>query len=188
MFTGIIQAIAAVQKLERQRGSLVLTIQRPRSWKLAPGQSIATNGVCLTVSKVGKNSYQAELVGETLQRTTFGKAIPKRVNLERSLTLQSPLDGHLVLGHVDAVGKIIKIVRQRGNVLYYISFPRQFSRLVASKGSVAVDGVSLTVAAVRPSQFSVALVPFTLTRTTLAMRTGLKTGPYIGRGGPPGPP
>lgn len=167
MFTGIIEATALVKKSARRRGALVLTIQTPRGWRLKPGQSLDTNGACLTVSKVGKSFYQTELMGETLARTTFGKTIPARVNLERSLTLQSPLDGHLVLGHADTVGRVASIIRQSGAVVYRISFPKKFSPLVAAKGSIAIDGVSLTVVQVGRGWCSVALVGYTLERTTL---------------------
>lgn len=170
MFTGIIQAVAKVKKVARRAGAMTLTIQKPRGWKLRPGQSVATNGVCLTVTTVGKNFYQTELMGETLACTTFGKSIPERVNLERSLTARSLLDGHLMLGHVDTVGTIIDLTRRHSDRRYRVAFPKKFKSLIVEKGSVAVDGVSLTIASSGSGWLQVALVDFTLCHTALKDR------------------
>ncbi len=201
MFTGIIQSIASIKKHEYKNGSLVLTIATPAKWKLEPGDSIATDGVCLTVTKVGKGFYQTELVEETLQRTTFGKLIPVKVNLERPLRPTDFLDGHIVQGHVDAVGEIKQItlakispLRQaqdrlsvppligegerlppptRGRTqegVFTIHFPKKYSRLIVEKGSITVDGISLTVVDVGTDWFSVALIPYTLKETTIGLK------------------
>ena len=170
MFTGIIQSIAKVEAAERSRGSLFLTIAKPRGWQIKAGDSIATDGACLTVVKVGKNNYVTQLMPETLQKTYFDKTTPKQVNLEQSLRLADRLDGHLVLGHVDAVGQITAIRRRGLSYVYTISYPVKMKKLVAAKGSIAVDGISLTVVDVVNSSFSVSLVDYTLTHTTLGRK------------------
>lgn len=171
MFTGIIEAIAPVEKKTARGGSLVLLIAAPRGWKVRAGDSIATNGVCLTVRRVARGAaWETELMPETLARTAFGKEVPKAVNLERSLTLGSALGGHLVTGHVDAVGKITKVAPRGASRMYTISFPARFARLVAEKGSIAVDGVSLTVVDAGRDCCTVGLVDYTLGATTLGSK------------------
>ncbi len=167
MFSGIISSIGTIKKTERNNDSLFFTIERPKKWSIKPGDSIATNGVCLTVRTVGKHDYTTELMTETLQTTTFGKIIPKRVNLERPLTLQTPLDGHLVLGHVDTVGTIKSITPRGRSTVSTITFPARYGRWVAEKGSITVDGIGLTVVGVKNSSFMVSLVDYTLEHTTL---------------------
>lgn len=165
MFTGIIQNTAAVKHCTRFDGSMFLTIQKPAGWKLKLGDSVAINGVCLTVRALKDNNFEAELMPETLALTSFKQTVPKMVNLERPLTLVSPLDGHLVLGHVDAVGKIVARETKGRMTIFTISYPAQYKKLIVSKGSVAVDGVSLTVAKTIANKFSVALVDYTLEHT-----------------------
>jgi riboflavin synthase len=169
MFTGIITAVAQVKNVERHSQEVVLRIATPKGWKLKPGQSIATDGTCLTVSKVGKGVWEAKLMEETLSKTYFGIAAPAAVNLEQSLKLSGMLDGHLVTGHVDAVGKIMSIIGTSSKVLT-IQFPREFRNLIAPKGSVAVSGVSLTVVDVTRDSFTVSLVEYTLEHTTLGSK------------------
>lgn len=167
MFSGIISAVVKIKKIEEKPGSLFLTIQKPKGWRIKAGDSIATNGVCLTVKKVASDSYTTELMAETLSRTYFGKIKLNKVNLEKSLTLSTPLDGHLVTGHVDCLGKILKIKKVGQAQIFQISFPRQFDKYLADKGSVAVDGVSLTVVEVYQKYFTVSLVDYTLKNTIL---------------------
>ena len=179
MFTGIIQSIATVKKAEQRNSSLILTIATPRGWKLKPGDSIATDGVCLTVTKIGRGWYQTELMAETLKRTTFDRQVPDKVNLERPLRPRDWLDGHIVQGHVDTVGEIAKVKGERSkfksttarrSLLYTIRSPKKFARLIVAKGSIAVDGISLTIVEVGVGWFSVALIPFTLTHTTIGAK------------------
>lgn len=167
MFTGIIEHKAKVLESKRKPSGLVLSIQKPAGWKLKLGDSVATDGACLTVKALAKNSYEAELMKETLSKTSFGKKAPMTVNLERPLKWGSRLDGHIVLGHVDTVGVIKKITKQGSSKVFSISFPAKTKKLVVSKGSVAVDGISLTVASAKKNLFSVALVPYSLKHTTL---------------------
>jgi riboflavin synthase alpha subunit len=167
MFSGIIKTIAAVKKVQRQADSMTLTISTPRGWKIKPGDSIATDGACLTVAKVIKGEYQCKLMPETLSKTTFGIVAPEKVNLESSLKLSSTIDGHLVTGHIDAVGKIMNVISHDDSRVYEIQLPREFRNLIAPKGSIAIDGISLTVVGVSRDSFTVSLVEYTLTHTTL---------------------
>ncbi len=179
MFTGIIQKVVKIKKSERREDTLVLTIATPRGWKLKLGDSIATDGVCLTVTKIGRGWYQTELMEETLERTTFGHHVPDKVNLERSLRPIDFLDGHMVQGHVDCVGEIVKVkgerlkvksTTERRSLLYAIRFPKKYSKLIVEKCSIAMDGISMTVVDARRDWFSVALIPFTLTHTTIGAK------------------
>ncbi len=170
MFTGIIKARAQVKKAENRDGSLFLTIATPKSWRIKPGDSVATDGVCLTVKKVGRGAYLTELMPETLSKTSFGERVPTKVNLEPSLKFSDLLGGHLVLGHVDAAGKIESIKVQGASKVYKVSFPKQFDKFVADKGNVAVDGVSLTIVKAKKNWFTVSLVDYTLKHTVLGIK------------------
>ncbi|HEY4937799.1 MAG TPA: riboflavin synthase, partial [Actinomycetota bacterium] len=135
---------------------------------LAIGDSIAVNGVCLTVMELEGGSFAAELSEETLARTSLGTLTGgSPVNLERPVPVGGRLGGHVVQGHVDGTGTVAALDAQEGSVLMRIEAPRALQRYLVEKGSVAVDGVSLTVAGVRGDAFSVALIPHTLTATTL---------------------
>lgn len=170
MFTGIIQKIARVKSVKRAGGSLFLTIEKPAGWRLKAGDSVATDGVCLTIKKLAGKNYLTELMAETLQRSSFGKSVPEKVNLERPLALAGGLDGHIVFGHIDTVGKIVWIISHGASKEYVFSFPQRYSKLVVEKGSVAIDGVSLTVTRIKGGRLSAALVDFTLRHTTLGRK------------------
>jgi len=170
MFTGIIKAVSPVKKAEKKGGSLLLTIAKPAGWRLRAGDSLATDGVCLTVAALRPNAYISELMPETLRLTSFGRRTPTAVNLERPLKLSDRVEGHFVLGHVDATGLIRGVKRQGRSYVYEISYPRRFNKLVVAKGSIAVDGISLTVVSAAPDRFRVALVSHTLSHTTLGQK------------------
>ncbi|PIR86965.1 MAG: riboflavin synthase [Candidatus Harrisonbacteria bacterium CG10_big_fil_rev_8_21_14_0_10_49_15] len=170
MFTGIIKAVALIKHAEVKDGSLFLTIARPKGWRMKPGDSISTDGACLTVRSVNKKQYTVELMPETLDKTYFGKQICLQVNLEQSLRVTDRLDGHIVLGHVDAVGVIKKIANDGRAKVYTIQFPARSAALVAPKGSITVDGVSLTVTRATKTTFSVSLVEYTLNHTALGQK------------------
>ncbi len=170
MFSGIIQAIGKIQKSSTKNGSLFLTFEKPKNWKLKLGDSVATNGVCLTVQALTKNSYTTELMPETLERSTFGKDIPKLVNLEPSVTLATMMDGHLVQGHVDTVGSIRELTDKGRSRIYKITFPKKYAHLVAEKGAVTIDGISLTVVDCGNDWFTVSLVDYTIEHTTLGTK------------------
>ena len=176
MFTGIVQAVGEVRALERRGDGTRARIATPAGFLdgVAVGDSVAVSGVCLTAVAVEPAAFEADLSGETLARTTLGALAPgARVNLEKALTLSTPLGGHLVTGHVDGVATVAAREAAGGAVRMAFAIPRALARYVARKGSVCVDGVSLTVNAVTEEGFEVALVPHTLAVTTLgALRPG----------------
>jgi riboflavin synthase len=167
MFTGIISDTSAVHASKPTDEGMTVTFDRPASWTdLKEGESINTNGVCLTVAAIREREYDCFVVPETLSRTSFGKGLPKKVNLERALALNGRLDGHLVQGHVDGVGHVTASGDSGGPRLH-IAFDPKSRHLVIEKGSITIDGVSLTVAALTDATLVVALVPYTLEHTTL---------------------
>jgi riboflavin synthase len=171
MFSGIIRAKTKIVDHAYDCDSLFLTFQIPEDWQVSPGDSIATNGTCLTVKTIDQKAqqYTAELMPETLKKTTFGlEEFPLYVNLERSLAANNMLDGHIVTGHVDALGVVSNVSEQGNTHILTISFPQEFAHLIAEKGSITVDGVSLTVVDVGDDFFTVSLVDYTWQHTTLS--------------------
>ena len=168
MFSGIIAAVGRIVRVEPARGALRLEIATGKLGlrDVAVGDSISVNGACLTVVKRGKKSFSVDVSRETL-RCTVGLDQAGEANLEKALRLSDRLDGHLVLGHVDGVGKVTKVERLGANRLLRVRSPAALSRYIPRKGSIAVHGVSLTVNAVRGSEFEVNLIPHTLAVTTL---------------------
>jgi riboflavin synthase len=170
MFTGLISDIGVVERLEPRAGGVRLVI-RPQALPvddLTLGESVASSGACLTVVERGAGLVAFDAVPETLARTVIGGWRPgTRVNLERALRLSDRLGGHLVAGHVDAVGEVLARAAEGQGARLTISLPPSLAPLVAEKGSIAVDGVSLTVASAGRDRFEVALIPETLARTTL---------------------
>jgi len=171
MFSGIIAAVGRISLIERAGDRLRLAIDSGRLGlrDVSVGDSITVNGACLTVVKRGKKRFSVDVSRETL-RVTAGLDREGEVNLEKALRLSDKLDGHLVLGHVDGVGKVTKVERLGANRLLRVRAPASLSRYIARKGSIAVDGVSLTVNAVRGAEFEVNLIPHTLAVTTLKDR------------------
>jgi riboflavin synthase len=173
LFTGIIEDLGTVEAIKRtDKGALLSFATALPLARVAIGDSIAVNGACLTVvrKRRGKRhgTVAMDVSAETLRRTTLGAlAVGDRVNLERCLTLDKLLGGHLVSGHVDGVGKIVAIVPEGDSKLYTFEVPAAQVRYLVEKGSVAIDGVSLTVFAITGRRFCVALIPHTLKQTTL---------------------
>lgn len=166
MFTGIIETIGEVVSVERKKSNIILTVKSSISKKLKPDQSVAHNGVCLTVIRSGKKNHAVEAVGETLKRTNLGMLRKgMHLNLERAMKADGRFDGHFVQGHVDQSGKCIGIENQNGSVKFWFSFRQDDAFLVAEKGSVCVDGVSLTVVDADKDKFSVVVIPYTLKHT-----------------------
>jgi len=173
MFTGIIEEMGSVKALRRESGSARLTISASTVLgSTALGDSICVNGVCLTVVDMGRSEFSADVANETLKVTDLGELKDgQKVNLERALQLSARIGGHLVTGHVDAVGRI-KEKRQEGNSWrVFIEAPETALRYVIKKGSVAVDGISLTVADVDRTGFSIAMIPHTAKLTTLGFKS-----------------
>ncbi len=172
MFSGIIEALGRVTSFEKSGDDAVLTVEGGLDpTELELGESIATNGVCLTVRATTATGFVADLSVETLVRSTLGGLTPgARLNLERSLKVGDRISGHFVFGHVDTVGKIVSFEPEGEGQRLTISHPGDFGRYVADKGSVAIDGISLTVCAPSDDQFSIALIPHTLEVTTLGDR------------------
>jgi riboflavin synthase len=172
MFTGLIEDVGTVDALRFNRGSAVLTVKtavRLRSMPL--GASVAVNGACLTVVKKSKETFTVDVSPETLQRTSLETlGVGSLVNLERPVRLQDRLGGHLVTGHVDGIGTVLAITKQGEFTVFTFQVPARFGRFLISKGSVAVDGISLTVNDCRRDRFSAAIIPFTLQHTNLRAR------------------
>jgi riboflavin synthase len=172
MFTGIIEATGRVRRVEPRGGGSRVTLEADRPLaELALGESIAVDGACLTVTGFRGRRFTVELSPETLRKTTLGRlAVGDRVNLERALRLGDRLGGHIVLGHVDGVGTLDAITPDRDWSLYRFRAPTALLPYLVEKGSMAVDGVSLTIFACRGARFTVALIPHTLAVTTLGTR------------------
>jgi riboflavin synthase len=174
MFTGIVAELGEVAGIEQRGDAARLTI-RGSTEDVSPGESIAVNGVCLTVTGILEGTFTADVMGETLDRSGLGALTPGApVNLERSVRLADRLGGHLVQGHVDGTGTIISRSPADHWDQVRISLPASISRYVVHKGSIAVDGISLTVSALGPpgddTWFEVCLIPETLKRTTMGTR------------------
>jgi riboflavin synthase len=171
MFTGIVTEIGTVRNAQRTAQGLALTIACGYP-DLAGGESIAVDGACLTVARVLPGGFAVQVVPTSLERTRFGDLRPgSRVNLERALRVGDRLGGHLVQGHVDGVGTVLRVVSADGTRLLDLQAPPEVARVSVPLGSVTVDGVSLTVNALpAPDTIQISLIPFTLEHTTLADR------------------
>lgn len=170
MFTGIIQAVGSIASLEPRQGDLRLTIATGQldMSDVALGDSIATNGICLTVIGLSSRGFSADVSTETLSLTTLEKLQPgSAVNLEKALTLSTPLGGHLVSGHVDGVGRVVDRRDDARSIRFRIQAPLSLTRYIAHKGSICVDGVSLTVNGVEGPVFELNIVPHTLRETIM---------------------
>ena len=165
MFTGIVEEVGVVKSV-RPGGLTILATKVLEGTK--PGDSLAVNGACLTVSELNTKSFSIDIMPETLRRTNLGLLRPgSRVNLERPLTLEGRLGGHLVQGHVDATGKVSSLSPESGAIIVRYAAPAEVMRYVVEKGFIAVDGVSLTVISRDTTSFSVSLVTYSREHTTL---------------------
>ena len=169
MFTGLIESTGRIARVDARAGGRALRCDSALAGELTDGDSIAVNGVCLTVVRRDEAGFEVEVSPETLRVTTIGEfAVGRRVNLERPLRADARLGGHFVLGHVDAVGRLTA-VRDEGDYRWLdIEFPPLMAPYLIPKGSVALDGISLTVAGLESGRFGVQIVPFTWTHTALA--------------------
>ncbi|MBN2430991.1 MAG: riboflavin synthase [Acidobacteria bacterium] len=165
MFTGLVERIGTL--LEKRTTALVLDVAGLEE-RLRPGDSLAVNGVCLTATRISGRRVTVDVSAETLSRTTLGGQITgARVNLETALTLDRPLGGHFLQGHVDGVGEVTAVRRASDSWTLEVAFPQEFARLVVSKGSLGVDGVSLTVAELEPAAVHIAVIPHTIRQTII---------------------
>ncbi|MDO8588135.1 MAG: riboflavin synthase [Armatimonadota bacterium] len=169
LFTGLIEQIGTVKDLRQGAGAARLTVDLGDiASELVVGESVSVNGVCLTVVAISGTEAAFDVVRETLSRSALARlAVGERVNIERALRADGRLGGHFVQGHVDGVGRISRIHRSGGATEVEISAPREVLELIVPKGSIAVDGISLTVARRRGEGFTVAIIPHTLENTTL---------------------
>ena len=175
MFTGIIEEIGKITAVRKGARSSVLTIEgRVILGDLKLGDSVSVNGVCLTVSSLTGQGFTADVMSETLRRSDLGALQPgSGVNLERAMPADGRFGGHIVSGHIDGTGTITNIRRDDNAQWITIRAPRDITRLIVEKGSICIDGISLTVAGVREDEFDVSIIPHTAKMTTLA---GKKTG------------
>ena len=173
MFTGIIQSTGTIARSEARGGDVRLTIAAPALdfSDMAIGDSISVSGVCLTAVALGEHAFAADVSNETLALTTLGDLQGgDAVNLEKALRLSARLGGHLVSGHVDGTGRIVAIEPDARSQRWTIEAPPELARYIAAKGSICMDGVSLTVNTVEGARFSVNLIPHTVEATTFAQR------------------
>lgn len=169
MFTGIVEEVGKIQAIKRGGKSSQIIVDASLVLdKTFVGESICTNGVCLTVTKINKNSFEADIMAETLRRSNLGDLnAGNHVNLERALTLDKRLGGHLVSGHIDGTGEIIAREKEDNAIWITIRTSLQILRYVIEKGSITIDGISLTVAYVNEKVFKVSIIPHTGANTTL---------------------
>ncbi|MBT5029210.1 MAG: riboflavin synthase [Nitrospina sp.] len=178
MFSGIVQTVGIIDEFVKKNEGAVLVINAGDDLTgFEDGESIAVNGVCLTVVDSTASTFKLDLSTETLSRTNFKDAVKgDRINLERSLTPSTKISGHFVSGHIDQVGEIVNIEEKPGEVLFRFSHPSELGSFIMEKGSIAIDGISLTVFDCKDNQFTVSIIPFTLSHTNLG---GRKIGDLI---------
>ena len=170
MFTGIIESIGTVKQMQDKGGDMRLELETGKldMKDVVLGDSIAVNGVCLTVIQMTGNSFSADVSRETLKHTSLGKLKPgSQVNLEKALTLQTRLGGHMVSGHVDALGTVLERKDDARSIWFKVQAPANLAKYIVHKGSITVDGTSLTVNAVDGNEFELNIVPHTLQETIM---------------------
>ncbi|HSB56803.1 MAG TPA: riboflavin synthase [Nitrosopumilaceae archaeon] len=172
MFTGIVEGLGVITQFEKKtntRSAAKMKVDLGNLAKgLKAGHSVAINGVCLTVTKISKNNAEFEMIGETMRKTDLGKlGSGDKVNIERSLKVGDRMEGHFVLGHIDGTGKIINIERLPKEIKLWIELSNNLIKYVVEKGSIAIDGISLTVVDLIKNKFSVCIIPHTMKITNL---------------------
>jgi riboflavin synthase len=177
MFTGIIESVGLLEEVWETGGNRSFLVSSPITPELKVDQSLAHNGICLTVENIRDHSYQVTAVAETLAKTNAGQwKKGDKLNLERAMAMNARLDGHMVQGHVDTVAICTHIEEMDGSWKFTFSFPEKFNALMIEKGSVSVNGISLTAFEVGNNSFSVAIIPFTWEHTNLNQ---LQTGQQV---------
>ena len=177
MFTGIIECIGEVVSLNNEGSNLNISMKSPITHELKVDQSVAHNGVCLTVVNINNDEYSVVAVEETLEKTNLkGLAVGQPINIERALKAGDRLDGHFVQGHVDAVANCILKEEKDGSWIFRFSYPKEFAALVIEKGSICINGVSLTAFDVTDTELTVTIIPYTFDHTTFK---NLKVGDEV---------
>jgi riboflavin synthase len=166
MFTGIIETLGVIQEIEKDKDNLQITIASSITDELQIDQSVAHNGICLTVVSINKTFYTVTAIGETIKKTTISHwQKGDSVNLERAMKLGDRLDGHIVQGHVDQIGTCTIVKETNGSWYYTFNYDESLHNITIEKGSITVNGVSLTVVDSRKNEFSVAIIPYTFEHT-----------------------
>lgn len=169
MFTGIIETIGIVKEVISNASNRIFWIESPISSQLKADQSLSHNGVCLTVEEIKKNTHRITAIDETLQKTNLGDwKTGTSINLERCLQINDRLDGHIVQGHVDTTGICIKRKEKKGSWEFEFEFSKKFAGLIIEKGSICVNGISLTAFDVKKKSFRVAIIPYTFEHTSIS--------------------
>ena len=177
MFTGIIESTGKIEKIDREGKNIKLTLSSNLSSELRVDESLSHNGVCLTVTDCNKNIYSVTIIDESLKKTNFSTVkVGSQINLERSLKIDGRLDGHIVQGHVDDIAKCIKKIDQENSWLFTFEFSEKFSDLIIEKGSICINGVSLTCFDTSKNNFTVAIIPHTYDNTNFKL---LDEGDYV---------
>lgn len=168
MFSGIVELTSKPVNIKKDKQKVVLTFPIPKRWKLSLGESVAVDGICLTVEKLSKKTFSFFAIAETLRKTNLASTTKNHLfNLERPLTLKNLIGGHLVSGHIDTTGAVTALKKEGKSKLITISIDPKYTRYIIEKGSMAVNGVSLTVVEAGRDFFRVALIPHTLLNTNL---------------------
>lgn len=171
MFTGIISAFGSISSLTLTNDAALITISAPFCSELNPGDSVSVNGVCLTAINITDDAFSADVMGQTLQMTTLGELkTGDKVNLELAMAADSRFGGHMVQGHVDAVGEILNRTKNPDWEVVRVSLPKTIAKYVVARGSITVEGTSLTVSNLGEGWFEISLIPTTLTHTNLGTK------------------
>jgi len=190
MFTGIIETLGVIQEIKKDKDNVHITIVSSITEELQIDQSVAHNGICMTVVAINKNFYTVTAIGETIKKTNISYwQIGDSINLERAMKLGDRLDGHIVQGHVDQVGNCIVVKETNGSWYYTFEYDESLGNITIEKGSITVNGVSLTVVDSRKNEFSVAIIPYTFEHTNFKnFKVGVKVnlefdiiGKYVSR-------
>ena len=176
MFTGIIETLGTIQEIKKEKDNVHVTVDSSITAELQIDQSVAHNGICLTVVAINNNSYTVTAIDETIKKTNLGDwKVGDSVNLERAMKLGDRLDGHIVQGHVDQTGICIATEETNGSWSYTFEYDKALNNLTIEKGSITVNGVSLTVVNSKKNQFSVAIIPYTHEHTNFkSFKVGTK--------------
>lgn len=176
MFTGIIETIAVISKIEKKQGNLNITLKSSLTATFKIDQSISHNGICLTVVFIKNNEYVVTAIDETIQKSSIGSwRAGDLINIERAMKIGDRLDGHMIQGHVDQIGKCSKIIQKNGSWIFTIQYAKS-NNVTVEKGSIAINGISLTVVNSNESDFSVAIIPYTYEHTNFK---NLNTGDSV---------